>query len=1162
MASTVVMGNIMFHRYLNLHNRSNLNLNLIRIISIVSILFIYSLCLKGQTENIKFNHLNVDDGLSQGTIYYICQDKFGFLWFATENGLNRYDGYTFKVYKHNIRNEYSISSNMVMCLFEDSKKNLWIGTNQGLNYYDENNDRMIQDPKWPHNTITSIAEDENNNLWLGSKDYLYYLDLKHNTLKVYTPNDSVHNRGYLSNGIINSICVDQNKNIWIGTNRGLNLYSKQKDEFINYFYDGSDPNSLSNDQVCSLLEDKDGRLWVGTAAGLDLFTNAKDLPLKGKFIHFQNKSTDQKSISNGRVLFLLEDDKQNLWISTENGGLNKLNLTMYKNNIINFIHYRNNTANKNSLSFNSVGSIFQDKQHNIWIGTMGNGLNMINAVEKQFIHVMNEPGNKNSLSNNMVNSFMEDGDYLWIGTEGGLNQYNKKDGTFKRFVHNPQISTSIGADAVWAVCKAKHGNLWVGAWAGGLNLFNYKNETFTHYYQNPNDNKSLSNNNIFSIIEDTSANIWIGTIGGGITMYNPVDKTFTTYNQANSNINNYISSIKEAKNGDLWIITSDDLLRFDLTKKKFVHFVHHVNDSTSISSKQLYAVFEDSKGNIWVGADEGLNVLQKSSNRFKCYRVENGLPDNGIRSILGDDHGNLWLGTYKGLSKFIDAVNLPEHPKFKNYTIEDGIQSNEFRGKSCFKGADGMMYFGGVNGFNMFYPDSIKDNPYIPDVVFTDFLLFNKPVIIGEKSSPLKQDISLTHEIKLSHEQSVFTFKFVALNYSAPEKNEYASIMDGLEKEWIYLGNKREVTYRNLKPGKYIFRVKASNNDGVWNAEGASIKITILPLWWLTWYFKIIYAALIISLIIAIFYFRTSNLRKQKEVLEKTVEERTHDLFEKNTLLEYQSEELAKINSILLNNQKTIETQSEELKVTAENLEQTNIELINLNATKDKFFSIIAHDLRSPFNNFLGLTEIMAEELPNLTMDKLQEITASMRNSAINLFRLLENLLQWARMQKGSFSYNKEILELFPIVDESAAVIQETAKNKDIVLSVDIPENLKVFADRNVIQMVVRNLLSNALKFTKEGGKVSISAKAVENIVNVSVEDSGIGMSKNLIDNLFRLDVTTNRKGTNGEPSTGLGLIICKELIEKQGGKLLVESKEGIGSVFHFSMYSSSEYVN
>ena len=1162
MACPVEVHNLMYHKYFNVYNRSNLNFNLIRIIGLASILFINSLCLKGQTENIKFNRISVDDGLSQGTIYAICQDEFGFLWFATENGLNRYDGYTFKIYKHNIRNQYSISSNTVLSLFEDSKKNLWIGTNQGLNYYDRNNDRIIQDPKWPHNPITSFAEDENNNLWIGSNNSLYYLDLKLNALKVYAPNDSLKNKGYLSNGIINSICVDHNKNVWIGTNRGLNLYDKQKDEFINYFSDSSNPNSLSDDQICSLLEDSDGRLWVGTAAGLDLFTNSKDLPLNGKFIRFQNKSTDQKNIAKGRVLALVEDNKQNLWISTENGGLNKLNLTMFKKDTIDFIHYTNNNANNNSLSFNSIGSLFQDNQNNIWIGTMGNGINMINAGEKQFIHVMNEPMNENSLSNNMVNAFAEDGDYLWIGTEGGLNRYNKKDRTFKQFVHDSQISTSIGANAVWAVCKPEKGNLWVGSWAGGLNLFNYKNETFTHYYYNPDDNNSLSNNNIFSIIEDSNANIWIGTVGGGITMYNPDDKTYTTYNKTNSNIDNYISTIIQAKNGDLWIVTSDDLLRFDIAQKKFEHFVHDVNDSTSLSSKQLYDVYEDSKGNIWVGSDDGLNVIKKAGKSFKCYRVEDGLPDNGIRSILEDEHGNLWLGTYKGLSKFIDAVNLPEHPKFKNYTIEDGIQSNEFRGKSCFKGADGMMYFGGINGFNMFFPDSIKDNPYIPDVVFTDFLLFNKPVQIGEKSSPLKQDISLTHEIKLTHKQSFFTIKFVALNYSAPEKNEYATIMDGLEKDWNYLGDKREVTYRNLKPGKYTFRVKASNNDGVWNEEGASIKITILPRWWLTWYFKIIYAVFIISLIITIFYIRTSTLRKQKEVLEKTVEERTHDLFEKNALLESQSEELVKINSMLLKNQEIIEAQSEELKVTAENLEKANVELVNINATKDKFFNIIAHDLRSPFNSFLRLTEVMAEQLPNLTMDKIQAITVSMRNSATNLFQLLENLLQWARMQQGSFSYKQELLELFPVVDESMASIKETAKNKEISLSIDIPENLKVFADSNVIQMVVRNLLSNALKFTNEGGKVSLSAKAVEDFVNVSVEDSGIGMNKDLIENLFRLDVATNRKGTNGEPSTGLGLIICKELIEKQGGNLWVESTEGVGSIFHFSFHSGPKDVN
>ncbi len=942
----------------------------------------------------------------------------------------------------------------------------------------------------------------------------------------------------------------------------MNLYNKEKDEFINYNYDISDSNSLSDNQICSLFEDNEGRFWVGTAAGLDLFSNAQDLPLKGKFIHFQNNSTDQKSISKGRVLALSEDNKQNLWISTENGGLCKLNLVMYKKESINFIHYRNNIGNNNSLSFNSVGSIFQDKQNNIWIGTMGNGINMISAYEKQFIHVKNEPMNENSLSNNMVNAFLEDGDYLWIGTEGGLNQYNKNNGTFKRFVHDPQTPTSIGSNAVWAICKTTKGDLWVGTWAGGLNLFINKNETFTHYYHDSEDSNSLSNNNIFSITEDSNANIWIGTIGGGISVFNPVDKTFKTYNKTNSNIDNYISTIKQVKNGDLWILSSDDLLRFDVTKKEFEHFVHDVNDTTSLSSKQLYDVFEDSKGNIWVGTDDGINVIKKGNKYFKCYRIEDGLPDNGVRSILEDDQGNLWLGTYKGLSKFTDAVNLPEDPKFKNYSVEDGIQSNEFRGRSAYKGTDGMMYFGGVNGFNMFYPDSIKDNPYVPDVILTDFLLFNKQIKIGEKDSPLKEDISIAKEIKLSHKQSVFTFKYVALNYVAPENNKYAFFLDGFDKAWNYVNYKKEVTYRNLEPGEYIFRVKASNNDGVWNEEGASIKITILPPWWLTWYFKIIYAILFIALFYAIIHFRTSSLKKQKEILEKTVEERTHDLHEKNTLLEYQSEELTKINAILLKNQETIEVQKEELKATAENLELTNSELVNLNATKDKFFNIIAHDLRGPFSSFLGLTELMADELPNLTKDNIHDIAESMRNSASNLYRLLENLLQWARMQQGSFSYHPELLELLPLISESVATAKETANIKNIVLSINIPENLKVYADKNVIQMVIRNLVSNALKFTTEGGKVHISAKSVENMVNVSVKDSGIGMDKSMIKNLFRLEVSTNRKGTNGEPSTGLGLIICKELIEKQGGKLWVESEEGAGSVFYFSIHSSPDDVN
>ncbi|MBN2635115.1 MAG: hypothetical protein JXR61_02510 [Prolixibacteraceae bacterium] len=1138
-----------------------MNLKLKRLIFLTSIFIFSTLSIKAQPENIKFNRIGVDDGLSQGTIYDIRQDYLGFLWFATENGLNRFDGYNFKVYKHNIRDKNSISSNRITFILEDDKKNLWIGTDEGLNLYDRNNDRFIKDPNWPKNSLTAVAEDEKNNLWIGSNNFLYYLNLTQNTLKVYSPNDSINSRGYLSNGIINSIIIDNKKNVWIATNNGLNLYNKEKDDFITYYHNDNDPNSLSDNHVASLLEDKEGRLWAGTSAGLDLFTNAKDIPIKGNFIHFQNNISDKNSISRGRVFVIMEDDKQNLWIGTENGGLNRLNLAMYKNGNTRFFHYTNNSADDNSLSFNSVGSIHQDKQNNIWIGTMGNGINMINAFEKQFIHIKNQPGSSNSLSNNMVNTFMEDGDYMWIGTEGGLNRYNKNDGTFKRFTHDPQSPASIGSNAVWAICKTTLGDLWVGNWAGGLNLFNYNNETFTHFYRNSENNNSLSNNNIFSITEDSNANIWIGTIGGGISVYNPTNKTFTTYNLENSNLGDYIYAILEAKNGDFWIVTSDDLVRFDITQKTFEHFVHDVNDSTTISSKQVFDVFEDSKGNIWAGTDQGLNLWEKNGKTFKHFNVENGLPDNGVRSILEDDHGNLWLGTYKGLSKFINAVDIPEQPNFKNYTIEDGIQSNEFRGRSAYRGVDGKMYFGGVNGFNIFHPDSIKDNPYIPNIVFTEFLLFNKPVQIAEKNSPLKNDISLTHEIKLNHTQSFFTIKFVAFNYNAPEKNEYATILDGLEKEWNYINNKREVSYRNLKPGKYTLRVKASNNDGVWNTEGASIKITILPPWWLTWYFKAIYVILFALGFIAIIHFRTLQLKKQKAILEKTVEERTRDLNEKNALLEYQSEELVKINAMQLEYQKTIEAQAEELKVTAENLEMANVELVNINATKDKFFNIIAHDLRGPFNSFLGLTEVMAEELPNLSMDEIQTMIVSMKNSSANLSCLLENLLQWARMQQGTFSIKKDKLELAPVIHESVDVINETAINKNIKISVDIPDNLKVISDKNVIQMVVRNLVSNAIKFTNNGGKVRVSAKSTENLVTVSVEDSGIGMNKKLIDNLFRLDVTTNRLGTNGEPSTGLGLIICKELIEKQGGKLWVESEEGVGSGFHFLLEAKNNTI-
>ncbi|MFO7659246.1 MAG: two-component regulator propeller domain-containing protein, partial [Bacteroidales bacterium] len=1031
----------------------------------------------------KFKHLTVDDGLSQGWVNSICQDMYGFLWFATEDGLNRYDGVTFKVYKFNQRNKFSIYSSNISFLFEDSKNTLWIGTNQGLNNYDRQNDRFIQNPKWPQITVKAIAEDENNNLWIGTYAGLYYLDFKKDTVKLYTPKEYILDKGYLSSVVINSIFIDSEKNVWIGTPMGLNLYEKKTDSFINYYHDDNDPNSLSADIIRPILEDREGRLWIGTSAGLDLFINAKDHPGKGKFIHFQNKGTDQKSISKGLVNNLLEDNEHNLWISIQNGGLDLLDLNEFKKGNTNFIHFKNNPQNINSLSNNGVLSLFQDKHNNIWIGTSGKGIDMISALAKPFFHIINNPKDNNSLNNSLVNVFSEDGDYLWIGTEGGLNRYNKNDGTFKHFINDPLLPTSIGANAVWALCKDKTGNLWIGTWAGGLNLFDNKTETFSHFYYNPNNKKGISNNNIFSIIEDSKANLWIGTMGGGLNMYNPRDKIFTIYNQANSSIiNNYCTSIIETKNGDIYIVMSNALHRFNATQKKFELFTHNINDSTSLSSSGVYSVFEDSKGNIWVGTDAGLNVLQKSNKGFMCYLTDHGLPSNSIKSILEDDHGNLWMGTNQGLSKFINAVNLPEYPKFKNYTIEDGLQSSEFRLRSCFKGADGMMYFGGVNGFNMFHPDSIKDNPIIPEVVITDFLLFNQPVEIGSKDSPLKKNISVTNELILKFNQTVLTFKYVALNYISPKRNQYAYMMEGFEKDWNYMGNKREATYTNLNPGKYIFKVKASNNDGIWNEKGSSIKIIILPPWWQTWWFRISFILLIIALLSGIYYYRIISLNRQKIYLESLVKKRTSEIEDKNKQLLEQTYLLNETNTLLEERQQFIEEQSEELHTQAEELNEKNHNLRTLNMTKDKFFSIIAHDLKNPFNAVLGFAELLSIKYEDLPDAKRKQYVDLISDSVKKIYKLLENLLQWARSQTGNIPYKPENFLLGEVINNNIELSANQLNEKKLKVIREIPVNIHVYADKNMINTVLRNLLTNAIKFS-QNGDIRITVAKSDNLV-------------------------------------------------------------------------------
>ncbi|HVN49208.1 MAG TPA: two-component regulator propeller domain-containing protein, partial [Bacteroidota bacterium] len=644
---------------------------------------------------------------------------------------------------------------------------------------------------------------------------------------------------------------------------------------VQYFNDSHNPGSIGNNSILNFLQDDQGRMWLGTLSGLDMCDGSKNRNQK-TFIHFKNNPKQVNSVSGGMILSLLEDHKHRLWIGVENSGLDMLDLATFQADKANFQHHRNSSNKETSLSSNSVHSLFLDKQENIWIGTLNKGINIITPVGDKFELVQNEPENPHSLKKSQVNVFLDDNEYLWIGTEAGLERYNKKDRTVKHFIHDPLKPSSIGANAVWALCKDRNGTIWVGTWGGGLNQYNDKTETFNHFFNDPKNTNSIGRNDIFSIIEDSKGYLWLGTMGGGLNLFDPQKKLFTRYLSNDSSVrtqkglrSNYVQQVIETRDGDLWFSNTTAFVHYNRMNGSFEQIVHDENDNATISSTKVICLFEDSRCNLWFGTDDGLNLYDRKTKAAKVYRIADGLPNNSINSILEDNHGNLWISSNGGISKFVDAIHLPSFPKFRNYSIEDGLQNNQFTRRSAFKCKDGKMYFGGIDGFNAFYPDKIVDNTYVPPIVITEFRIFNQPVLPSEIKSILKQDISIADQINLTYKQSVFSFEFAALNYISSSKNQYAYKMEGFDDDWNYVGNKHSAVYTNLNPGDYTFYVKGSNNDGVWNTTGASIRINIAPPFWQTTWFRLLAAGLFSGIIYWI-------IRRRKQ-MQKIAEQRRID---------------------------------------------------------------------------------------------------------------------------------------------------------------------------------------------------------------------------------------------------------------------------------------------
>ncbi|HYG37058.1 MAG TPA: two-component regulator propeller domain-containing protein [Cytophagales bacterium] len=812
-----------------------------------------------QKPDLRFKHISSIDGLSHNFIRNIVQDSKGFMWFATADGLNRYDGYKVKFYKNEIGNNKSLNHNDVWLLFENSRKELLIGTRFGLDIYNHDQDNFLRDPVIGSRNVSCITEDNDKNVWVCTWGELFYFDKTINKFKKYECEGLDE---YMS-----QLTVDSKGNFWLNSKvNGLFLIDKVNRKLI-------PQTALDVNQVNFIYEDKKQNLWIASwGVGLILYD-----PIKKTSQVFSNKVNDPNS---NTILTIGEDADGNLWLGTENGGLYIFNTKTHE-----FYNYKNNEIDPQSLGSNSIYKIYKDRNDNMWLGTFGAGVEFTEI--RSFTHIKKNVLDKNSLSSNNISFLQEDAEgNLWIGTDGeGLNMLDRETGIFKHYKHDPQNMNSLSNNVVTEIYEDKEGYLWLGYWAGGVDRFDRRKNEFVHFRSNGKDPTSLWDDNIVRIYEDKQGVLWFGT-GNGLGYLDRKSQKFISYNNIPA-LKSFTGDILEDSENRFWVGTFDGLNLFNRETKENYAFLHTEKDSTSLSNNMVYDVFEDSKKNVWIATAGGLNLFNKKTRTFKNYTKKDGLPVDAIYGILEDDHNNLWLSTSNGLCKF-----NPSAKTFKTYTVSDGLQGNFFKENTFLKTKKGELLFGGNNGFNILNPDNIKSNSVIPPVFITDFRIFNLPVEVGKKGSPLTKQITESKEIVLSYEQSVFSFDFTALNYRSPEKNEYAYILEGLENDWNYVGNMRTSTYTHLDPGEYVFKVKASNNDGLWNEEGTSISIIVTPPFWQTLWFKSLAGLFILSAALGLHSYRLSSIKKQKAKLEEKVRLRTQEISS-------QKEELAAQSDIL-----------------------------------------------------------------------------------------------------------------------------------------------------------------------------------------------------------------------------------------------------------------------
>ena len=1060
-------------------------------------------------HDLQFTSLTSKNGLSSNNVTVIFKDKFGLMWFGTEDGLNKFDGTNFTIYKHQTNDSSSIQANDVRAIHEDRSGNLWFGTSGGsLALYNRRKNSFINFPAaktrtgFSHNLIRYITSDYMGKLWVATYGGLDVFDPKNKQVAKFPIASG--QPGKLPPAIINVMFEDSKHRMWVGTEEGLFLFNRKSGSFAKFVSSVNQPLTLIGNNVKSLAEDYNGNIWIGTTSGLSM--------LKSDGMGFKNYNhipENPSSLSNNIVQSIAVARNGMLWLGTED-GLNLFDTATGK-----VTAYKPDPRNSYSLRGTSVKCVYIDKQGIYWLGLYREGVNKFDTNLNLFNLIRSNVFDTHGLNAPVVTGFAnKNQSSIYVATEGGvLSTFNRQTALFNRV--NLNALGVKGPITLMTLFSSSAKNLYLGTFGHGLIVLD-STLTKARSFRKTTENSGLNSDEVFCVSQDTGGLIWVGTNGGGVNVMDASHKVVFRYtNRIHSAIdrkfplNNYIRFIHQDRFGNVWIGShGTGVAMINSTKTVITHY-NELNSRLGNDVTQSF--LEDSKGRIWVGtAGGGLSLLDRKTNKFVNFTERDGLGSAMVNAIVEDNNDNLWLSTNKGISRFEIKTQ-----KFSNYGIYNGVQNNNFIRGAALKCADGEIFFGGAEGMNYFNPAGFRKNQNVPSVLFTELKISNNTIQANDEG-PITDHISVAKKIDLDYKQN-FSLSFVSVNYTAPEQNRYTYKLEGFNKDWIDAGTSKTVSYTNLDPGEYIFHVRASNNDGVWNAAESSIKIIVHPPIWRTIYAYAFYLLAIAGTLLYIRHRGIKNLERKFALVQ----------------------EKAKAEQKILQDRKEAER------------------LHELDSLKIKFLTNLSHEFRTPLSLILGPVEKLlsqsAEESKNASLKIV-------KRNARRLLNLVNQILDFRKIEENELKLNNTSGELVSFIADVIESFNDLSERKSICLTFLTQfDNYPTEFDQDKLERILFNLLSNAFKFTPSGGEINVELKkdvrkGREGSIVIVVNDTGIGISQQEQQKVFERFFQADTEVSILNQGSGIGLSIIKEFVNIQGGNIELESELGKGARFLISL--------